>query len=156
MPLQLAILSPTKSLNGAYFKEKVRRTDIETFKQNLIILFNKVEGGYSENTLKDYITEFLRNTWYNPNHAITINKERKDLTIHTGKTAKDPVAIIAEIKKIDSPEMMTAEKPNVKALHELVLYYMQERITIGNNQIKYLLATDVNKWVLIDANEFDK
>jgi adenine-specific DNA-methyltransferase len=156
MTLQLNTLTPVKALNKAYFKEKVSRNDIEKFKKNLITLFDKVEAGYSEDTLKDYITEFLRNTWYNPNHALTINKERKDLTIHNGKTAKDPVAVIAEIKKMDSPEMMSADKPNVKALHELVLYYLQERITLGNNQIKYLLATDVNGWILIDANEFDK
>jgi adenine-specific DNA-methyltransferase len=154
--MELIIQSPSKSLNKAYLKEKVARKDIELFKEQLTLLFTKVQAGYSEDTLKDYITEFLRNTWYNPHHAITINKERKDLTIHTGKTAKDPAAVIAEIKKIDSSEMMSPGKPNVKALHELVLYYMQERVTTGNNEIKFLLATDVNNWILIDANEFDK
>lgn len=153
--MQLSVQSPVKSLNKAYFKEKVSRNDIEIFKQNLQILFNKADAGYSEDTLKDYITEFLRNTWYNPDHAITTNKERKDFTIHTSKTAKDPVAIIAEVKKIGSSEMMSKDKPNVKSLHELVLYYLQER-AFGNNQIKHLLATDVNGWLLIDANEFDK
>ena len=154
--MQLIIQSPAKTLNKAYLKEKVSRNHIELFKEQLTDLFNKVQEGHSEDTLKDFITVFLRNTWYNPNHAITINKERKDLAIHTGKTTKDPVAVIAEIKKAGSAEMITADKPNVKALHELVLYYLQERITIGNNEIKYLLATDVNGWVLIDANEFDK
>ncbi len=152
----LTVQSPVKSLNKAYFKEKVGRNNIEKFKENLVTLFNNAQPGISEDTLKDYITEFLRNTWFTPDHAITINKERKDLTIHTGKTAKDPVAVIAEIKKTNGAEMITAGKPNVKALHELVLYYLQERVTIGNNEVKYLLATDVNTWVLIDANEFDK
>ena len=154
--MQLIIQTPVKSLNKAYFKEKVSRNDIEKFKQNLTLLFNKIQAEYSEDTLKDYITEFLRNTWYNPDYAITINKERKDLAIHIGKTAKEPVAVIAEIKKIDSGEMIRPDKANVKALHELILYYLQERVTLDNNQIKYLLATDVNEWVLFDANEFDK
>ena len=154
--MQLIIQSPFKALNKAYLKEKISRNNIELLKQHLIHLFSKTTEGCSEDTLKDFVTELLRNTWYNPNHLITINKERKDLSIHTGKLLKDPVAVIAEIKKIGSTEMMTAAKPNVKALHELVLYYMQERIGIGNNEIKYLLATDINNWVLIDANEFDK
>lgn len=106
--MQLTVQSPVKSLNKAYFKEKVNRNDIEKFKQNLTALFDKIQAGYSEDTLKDYITEFLRNTWYNPDHAITINKERKDLAIHIGKTAKEPVAVIAEIKKTDSAEMIRA------------------------------------------------
>jgi adenine-specific DNA-methyltransferase len=154
--MQLNIQSPFKTLNKAYLKEKVSRNNVELFKTELTALFNKAATGYSEDTLKDFITEFLRNTWYNPHHSITINKERKDLSIHTGKTAADAVSVIAEIKKTGSAEMIADGKLNVKAFHELVLYYLQERITIGNNEIKYLLATDVNNWILIDANEFDK
>jgi adenine-specific DNA-methyltransferase len=154
--MKLTVQPPFKSLNKAYLKEKVSRTAIETFKKGLTALSNKVQPGHSEDTLKDFITELLRNTWYSPAHAITINKERKDLTIHTGKNTKDPAAVIAEIKKTGSGEMIMTDKPNVKALHELVLYYMQERVTTGNNEIKYLLATDISNWILIDANEFDK
>jgi adenine-specific DNA-methyltransferase len=146
----------TQALNKAYLRETVNRTDIERFKEQLTLLFERAAHAASEDTLKDHITELLRNTWYNPHHTITINKERKDLAIHTGRTAADAVGVIAEIKKTGSAEMMSPELPNVKALHELVLYYLHERIKMGNNQIKYLLATDVQHWVLIDANEFDK
>ncbi len=156
MPIQLDIKTPARSLNKAYLKETAGRSSIEKCKQQLLHLLEKADPASSEDTLKDYITDFLKNTWYSPEHAITINKERKDFSIHTGKTTKDPVAVIAEVKKLGSSEMITADKPNVKALHELVLYYLQERITGGNNQVKYLLATDVHHWYLIDANEFDK
>lgn len=156
MPIQLDIKSPKKSLNKAYLKETASRSSIEKCKEQLLLLLGKADPASSEDTLKDYITDFLKNTWYSPEHAITINKEKKDFSIHTGKTAKDPVAVIAEVKKTDSAEMITTEKPNVKALHELVLYYMQERVTGANNQVKYLVATDVQQWYLIDANEFDK
>jgi adenine-specific DNA-methyltransferase len=154
--MKLIPQTPFKAVNKAYLKETVSRSNVEIFKHELLQLFNRSESSLSEDTLKDFITAFLRNTWYNPNHIITINKERKDLSIHTGKLIKDAVGVIAEVKKIDSPEMISVDNPNVKALHELVLYYLKERITGGNNEIKYLLATDVNNWVLIDANEFDK
>ena len=156
MPIQLEPKTAARSLNKAFLKETISRTNIEQFKKQLQILFEKADPAGSEDTLKDYITDFLKNTWYSPEHAITINKERKDFSIHTGKNTKDPVAVIAEVKKINSTEMITVEKPNVKALHELVLYYLRERISLGNHQIKYLLATDVQQWILIDANEFDK
>jgi adenine-specific DNA-methyltransferase len=154
--MQLTIQSLSKSLNKAYLKEKVGRKDIELFKNELEKLFEKAKPEFSEDTLKDFVVQFLRSVWYEPDHIITVNKERKDFSIHTGKSANDPVAVIAEVKKIGSLEMMKEGKPNVKALHELVLYYLKERITNNNNEIKFLLATDINNWILIDANEFDK
>ena len=69
LTMQLNILTPFKSLNKAYLKEKVSRNNVELFKHELLQLFSKSEATFSENTLKDFITEFLRNTWYNPNHA---------------------------------------------------------------------------------------
>ena len=111
MPIQLEIKSPARSLNKAYLKETAGRSSIEKCKQQLLHLLEKADPASSEDTLKDYITDFLKNTWYSPEHAITINKERKDFAIHTGKTAKDPVAVIAEVKKLGSSEMITADKP---------------------------------------------
>lgn len=154
--MKLTAISPKKSINKAYLKEKVSRTDIERFKGHLISLFNKTEETYSEDTLKDFVTEFLRKTWYDPHHAISINRERKDLAIHAGKTPKDTVAVITEVKKINSGEMISGSKVNVKAFHELVLYYLEERISFGNIEIKHLVATNVYDWFLFDANEFEK
>jgi adenine-specific DNA-methyltransferase len=154
--MQLTAINPKKSINKAFFKEKVSRADIERFKEQLISLFNKIEATYSEDTLKDFVTEFLRKTWYDNLHAITINKERKDLAIHSGKWPKDTVAVITEVKRIGSPEMIVSTRINVKAFHELVLYYLEERVNFGNIEIKHLIATDVYEWYVFDANEFDK
>lgn len=153
--MELHFKTLAKSLNKAYLKEKVGREQIDRFSQNLNILFQKIDNSHTEETLKDFLTEFLRNTWYNPDHAITVNNDRKDLAIHSGKLINDPVAVILETKKIDSAEMITEYKPNVKAFHELVLYYLQERFN-RNHDIKHLVATDVNNWIVFDANEFDK
>ena len=152
----LKISAPKSSLNKAYRDEPVGRNDIELFKAQLKQLFGKAAAEHSEDTLKDFVTEFLRNTYYKTAHIITVNKERKDFSIHGGKTTKDPVAVIAEVKKMAAAEMITEARPNVKAFHELVLYYLRERITFGNNAVKHLLATDVNNWLIIDVNEFDK
>ncbi|HBO74834.1 MAG TPA: type II restriction endonuclease, partial [Marinilabiliales bacterium] len=38
----------------------------------------------------------------------------------------------------------------------LVLYYLRERITQKNIEIKYLIATNINEWFIFDATLFDR
>jgi adenine-specific DNA-methyltransferase len=71
--MQLQNIKILKSLNQAYKNEKVSRDNIELFKQQLTQLFAKTTDGQSEDTLKDFVTEFLRNTWYNAHAAISIS-----------------------------------------------------------------------------------
>ena len=52
--------------------------------------------------------------------------------------------------------MMTADKPNMKAFQELVLYYLRERIEAKNNDIKYLFATNIYEWYIFEASYFEK
>ena len=52
--------------------------------------------------------------------------------------------------------MLTKDKINVKAFHELVLYYLRERITLKNIEIKHLIATNINEWFIFDATVFDR
>jgi adenine-specific DNA-methyltransferase len=53
-------------------------------------------------------------------------------------------------------EMVTTEKLNVKAFQELVLYYLRERITQKNLEVKYLIITNINEWFIFDATTFDR
>jgi len=55
----------------------------------------------------------------------------------------------------DTKEQMLS-KINVKAFQELVLYYLRERITQKNIEIKYLIATNINEWFIFDATLFDR
>ncbi|MBG0746691.1 MAG: class I SAM-dependent DNA methyltransferase, partial [Planktothrix agardhii KL2] len=43
-----------------------------------------------------------------------------------------------------------------KALQELVLYFLRERITNNNLEIKHLIATNINEWFIFDAQIFEK
>jgi len=47
-------------------------------------------------------------------------------------------------------------KLNVQAFQELVLYYLRERITHKNLEVKYLIATNINEWFIFDATLFDR
>ena len=45
---------------------------------------------------------------------------------------------------------------NVKAFQELVLYYLRERISDKNLEVKHLVFTNINEWFIFDANTFDR
>lgn len=45
---------------------------------------------------------------------------------------------------------------NAKALHELILYYLRERMEHGNTDLKYLVITDIHQWYVFEAGDFDK
>lgn len=155
--MKLTTITPKIALNKAYLKERINRPDIDKFKDNFKQLFErlKVSEKESEEFYKNIVSDFLKNTFYTPQYEIN-TKGREDLVIHTGKTTKDAVGVIFETKKPNSTEMLTDAKPNVKALHQLILYYLQERIDHKNIEVKHLIVTDIYNWYIFDENLFDK
>jgi hypothetical protein len=150
------IIKPLKALNKAYVKMNTKRAGIELFKQNLILLLDSIKEKESEEFHKNLISDFLKNTYYSPNHFIN-TKGRNDLVIHTGKEAKSNVGVIIEAKSPSNKAEMPSQKNlNSKALQELVLYFLRERITHKNLELKNLVVTNVNEWFIFDAQLFDK
>lgn len=154
--MRLITQAPKKALNKAFLKVKPKRTEIESFKTNLIALLDRTNDTESEEFHKNLVIDFLKKTYYDPSHFIN-TKGRNDLVIHNGNTAKSSVGVIIEAKKpTNKGEMITANKLNVKAFHELVLYYLRERITHKNLEVKHLVATNINEWFIFDAIIFDR
>lgn len=152
----MRILKPRKALNKAFLKVKPNRTEIESFKTNLIQLLDRIDDKESEEFHKNLVIDFLKKTYYDPNHFVN-TKGRNDLVIHNTNSASGAVGVIIEAKKPSSKgEMLTQDKINVKAFQELVLYYLRERITQKNIEIKYLIATNINEWFVFDAHIFEK
>ncbi len=159
--MKLSIQSPKQALKP-FLKQKPLRSGIDAFKTNLISLLDKIKvieqlpKDETEEHLKNDIRDFLRDTYYKDTNAIN-TKDKKDLVIHLGKTADTKVGVIIEAKRPSNKgEMITTDNANKKALHELVLYYLNERITNDNNELKQLVITNINEWYIIDANWFDK
>ncbi|MDP1814570.1 MAG: TaqI-like C-terminal specificity domain-containing protein [Leadbetterella sp.] len=154
--MELKELKPRKALNKAFLKVKPNRTEIEGFKTNLIQLLDRTNETESEEFHKNLVIDFLKKTYYDPNHFIN-TKGRNDLVIHNGNNASSSVGVIIEAKKpTNKTEMITTKKLNAKAFQELVLYYLRERITDKNLEVKYLVATNINEWFIFDATLFDK
>jgi adenine-specific DNA-methyltransferase len=149
-------LKPRKALNKAFLKVKPNRTEIEGFKTNLITLLDRTNDTESEEFHKNLVSDFLKDTYYKQNHFIN-TKGRNDLVIHNGQNANSTVGVILEAKKpTNKSEMITTKRLNAKAFQELVLYYLRERITHKNLEVKYLVATNINEWFIFDATLFDR
>ena len=146
---------PQNALNKAFRKVKPDRADFETFKTQLGILLSRVEPTESEEFHKNLITSFLKATYYDARFINT--KNRNDLVIHEGPSADTPVGVILETKKPgNKSEMPSHTDLNRKALHELVLYYLRERVTNQNLNLKHLVVTDTYQWFIFDASTFEK
>jgi branched-subunit amino acid transport protein len=154
--MKLNELKPRQALNKAFLKVKPNRSEIEIFKTNLIQLLDRIDNAESEEFHKNLVIEFLKKTYYDPNYFIN-TKGRNDLVIHNGDKADSSVGVIIETKKPTYQwEMVTPENLNAKAFHELVLYYLRERITHNNIEAKHLIITNINEWFIFDANTFDR
>ena len=152
----LHILEPRKALNKAFLKIKANREPLECFKVNLIQILNSINEKETEEFHKNLVIDFLKKTYYDPNYSVN-TKGRNDLVIHNGKDASTPVAVIIEAKSpSNKSEMITAANLNGKALQELVLYYLRERITHKNTELKHLVVTNIYEWFIFDAQLFNK
>ncbi len=156
--MQLHVHTPAKSLAPAFRTQSLSRDRMERFKQQFALLRRRMADAASESEehLKNIVADFLKEVWYRDTHYIN-TRDRQDLAIHTGKTAKDPVGVILEVKRPGNrTEMISAARPNGKALHELLRYYLNERQQGGNREIKRLIITNIEEWFLFDAADFEQ
>jgi adenine-specific DNA-methyltransferase len=150
------IRKPKQALNKAYLKLKPTRDEIEKFKKNLILLIDKIDIKKNEEHTKNLFRDFLLDTYYKDLYEINV-KDRNDLVIHSEKTSASPVSVIIEAKRpSEKYDFPTVNNLNVKAMHELVLYYLRERVDCSNSDIRHLIATNGYEWFIFDGSDFYK
>ena len=147
-------IKPRQALSKAFLRIKPIRNEFEIFKRNLITLLNQIDENEREEFHKNILTDFLKNTYYGADYLINI-KASNDLVIYNGKDTKSNVGVILEAKKVNNNEMLKVDNLNTKALQQLVLYFLRERITNKNSEIKYLIATNIYEWFIFDATLFE-
>jgi len=152
--MRLITQAPKRTLNKAFLKQRPLRSQMDLFKTELITLLGRIDLNESEEFHKNLVSDFLKKAIYQDNNFIN-TKGRQDLVIHNGKDNKTQVGVIIEAKRPNKGEWFTADKPNGKAIQELVLYYLRERIECNNIDIKYLVATNINEWYIIEAKYFE-
>ncbi|WP_027004041.1 DUF7149 domain-containing protein [Hugenholtzia roseola] len=149
-------LHPRQTLSVAFLRMMPNRAEMDNFKAHLALLLDGCSETESEEFHKNLISDFFKDAYYKQNHFIN-TKGRNDLVIHNGQNAKSNVGVIIEVKKMtNKAEMVTKDNLNKKAFHELVLYYLREKITHKNIELKHLIVTNINEWFIFDAQIFDK
>lgn len=153
--MRLISHTPKRTLNKAFLKQRPLRSQMDLFKAELVTLLERIDPNETEEFHKNLISDFLKKAIYQDDNFIN-TKGRQDLVIHNGKDNKTKVGVIIEAKRpSNKSDWFTCEKPNSKAIHELVLYYLRERIECNNIDIKYLVATNINEWYIIEAKHFE-
>jgi hypothetical protein len=150
-------LTPSQALAGKPYRHTaIGRERFDAFCTGLTRLLQQASQPESEEHHKKDLADFLQQTWYQPEHYIN-TKDRTDLVIHLGSDAKTPAAVLIETKAPrNKNEMPQPGKLESKALAELLLYYLRERITGSNLQLRHLVVTDVLHWFVFDAALFEK
>ncbi len=107
--MNLKKLNPKNALNKAFLKVKPNRHAIEVFKTQLTTLLDQTNDTESDEFHKNLVSDFLKNTYYAPQHFIN-TKGRNDLVIHNGAKPNSPVGVIIEAKKpTNKTEMLKQE-----------------------------------------------
>lgn len=148
------IVEPKQSLK-AIQKIKPSRQTFNLFKEQLACLIDRIDEKEYEEHLKNLVSDFLKKTYYEPRYYIN-TKDRKDLVIHNGRNSKSSVGVIIETKHPNNKsEMITKKDLNAKAIQELLLYFLRERILNSNLDLKYLIVTNIYEWFIFDAKIFE-
>ncbi|MFA0962942.1 hypothetical protein AB9P05_14150 [Roseivirga sp. BDSF3-8] len=153
------LLKPKQALNKAFRKVKPTRDEIETFKKAAIALLDGINPAESEEHHKNLLIAFLNQTGYQGSHAIN-TKDRTDLAIHHGPKSSSEAGVLIEAKRppkegTPQAEMVRPDRLNAKALQELLLYYLRERITAHNTGLRHLVVTDIQSWYIWDVQTFE-
>ncbi|MDZ7757639.1 DUF559 domain-containing protein [Rhodohalobacter sp.] len=148
-----------KTINKAFLKEPIERGSFTLFKDALEELHNAIEvakdKGEHEEHFKNFLTTFFNKVGFEDYFINT--SARIDMAIHTGKKGKDPVGVLIEAKRPgNAAEMINKEQINRKAMHEAVLYYLEQRIVQDNSDLKHIIITDMDNWFIFDAQEFER
>ncbi|MEE3375997.1 MAG: Eco57I restriction-modification methylase domain-containing protein, partial [Candidatus Cryptobacteroides sp.] len=152
----MAELTIAKSLNKAYRQVPVDRPVFDSFKAQLRNYYEQVSVINTEEKIKGDLMDFLKFTFYSQNYKVSPNGDI-DCAIHLGVNTTVPVGVIIEVKKpTNVGEMITKEELNRKALQELLLYYLRERYTNKNIELKHLVVTNIYEYFVFDAQEFER
>ncbi len=121
--------------------------------------------------LKDYKTN-LENNLKNNEDSIVANALSKFFenlhfeceikSIHKGNSGIDlalkkdkQIQVIIEAKLPHSKEFFSPNKPNCKALHECILYYLRERKAL-NSSLKHIIIADFYHFYIFKADLFEE
>ncbi|MBX9985521.1 DUF7149 domain-containing protein, partial [Priestia aryabhattai] len=117
---------------------------VENLKEYLTNL--SLKSDETEEYQKGLLTKFLNQTNLGGLHNVNTSG-RADLAILNGIDVNSLVGVLIEVKSTSNKSEMVSQKDmNRKAFHELLSYYLGERIKKGNIEIKKGIITNGYEW----------
>ncbi|WP_299700729.1 hypothetical protein [uncultured Pontibacter sp.] len=130
-------------------------SDMERFKVALRTLLDRINTNETDEHAKNHLRDFLKSAFYSGYGIST--KGQTDLVIHTGYSTSSSAGVLLEVKRPGNrADMPSTDNLNYKAMHELLLFYLQERVQHKNYDLRHLIVTNVHEWFVFDALEFDR
>ena len=146
---------PSQAINKAYRKVAIEANNFNRFIGALTTYIQNINDGAREETQKKILSDFLTASFYN--NYFTAPEVDIDLAIHLSPQPDSPIGVLIEVKSTtNSAEMVTTQNLNKKALQELLYYYLNERVTKNNLDLKHLITTNTREFFIFDAHEFER
>jgi adenine-specific DNA-methyltransferase len=148
-------LLPSQALDLAYRRQKVSRVTLDAFEAARRQLLTELDAQGDEADIIEPLRRFLQAAGF---RNYLNSRKKRDLVMHTGPSVADPIGIIFELKHAKNKgEMVQKSNLNRKALHELLLYYFQERTSEQEAlELRQLVITNGYEWFIFDAHEFHR
>ncbi len=145
------ILNPKDVIRKLYLREKLDEKSFNNFLNKLESFKEEIKENdeeYNKGLIRSFFYDGVN---YSKNFKIN-TKEKIDLAIYKNKIPE----VLIEIKSPNSMEMVRVDNLNKKAFHEIVLYYLREKIKYKNYNIRHIIITNGGEWFIFDSSEFEK
>ncbi|MGX56938.1 class I SAM-dependent DNA methyltransferase [Campylobacter coli] len=142
-------------LNPYYRKKPILEAELNEFTKALkdykISLENNLKNN-EDSLVANALSKFFENLHF----------ECEIKSIHKGNSGMDlalkkdkQIQVIVEAKLPHSKEFFSQSKPNCKALHECILYYLRERKAL-NSSLRHIIITDFYRFYIFKADLFEE
>ncbi|EQA9763840.1 class I SAM-dependent DNA methyltransferase [Campylobacter coli] len=142
-------------LNPYYRKKPILEAELNEFIKALKDYKSSLENNLKNNEdslVANALSKFFENLHF----------ECEIKSIHKGNSGIDlalkkdkQIQVIIEAKLPHSKDFFSLNKPNCKALHECILYYLRERKAL-NSSLKHIIITDFYHFYIFKADLFEE
>lgn len=153
--MKFEVVNEKEFLNPYHRKKPILETELNEFIKALKDYKTNLENNFKNNEdslVANALSKFFEN----------LNFECEVKSIHKGNSGIDLVLkkerltqVIIEAKLPGSKEFFSPSKPNCKALHECILYYLRERKAL-NSSLKHIIITNFYSFFIFKADLFEE
>ena len=150
------LLTPAAAPDLTLRRFRPTQAAVAAFGQARAHLLASLNPAETEENAKTHVRDFLR-TVLGASAYYVNTRTRRDLVVRTGPRETDPVGVVLEVKApANAAQMVTPTDLNRRAFHELLLYYLEDRLDHSADHLRRLVITNGTAWFVFDAQDFDR